>query len=256
MPGQHDDQGVTMEQRRARILVVDDEQDLVWALQHALCAEGYEVLTAGDGVQALAVARRHRPDLVVLDIAMPVLNGLQVCQELRQDPAAPAIPILFLTVRSDVEQRVKGLDAGSDDYLVKPFDVRELKARIRALLRRARQTAQEKAGLGVEDSALVVGSLVLDGRSRQVRVGRKTVQLTPAEFHLLHYLMLHLGEVFSAEQLLQLVWGYLPAMAEVGLVRWHIKNLRAKIEADPAHPLYICNVPRHGYVLRSGTPSG
>jgi DNA-binding response OmpR family regulator len=244
-----------MEQQRTCILVVDDEQDLVWALQHALCAEGYEVLTACDGVQALAVARRHRPDLVVLDIAMPGLNGLHVCQELRQDPAAAAIPILFLTVRSDIEQRVKGLDAGSDDYLVKPFDVRELKARIRALLRRNRSSSSQGAGAVVHDLALTVGSLTLDRRTRQVHVGEKTAQLTPAEFDLLDYLMVHPGEVFSADQLLQLVWGYLPTTAEVGLVRWHIKNLRAKIEADPEHPLYICNLPRHGYVLRYGTPS-
>ena len=120
----------------ARILLADDEQDLVWAVRHSLSDEGYEVLTAYDGMEALAIARCHRPDLVILDIAMPRLDGLQVCRRLRRDPTLAAVPILFLTVRSAIEDRIKGLDEGGDDYLVKPFDLEELKARVKALLRR------------------------------------------------------------------------------------------------------------------------
>lgn len=122
---------------KARILVVDDEQDLLWALQHSLSDEGYEVLTAQNGKEGLCAARRHRPDLVILDIVMPELNGLRVCRELRRDPSLASVPIIFLTVRSTVEDRIAGLDEGGDDYIVKPFDTGELKARIRALLRRS-----------------------------------------------------------------------------------------------------------------------
>jgi DNA-binding response OmpR family regulator len=233
-----------------RILLVDDEQDLVWAVRHSLNDEGYEVLTAYDGVEALAVARRHRPDLVILDIVMPRLDGLQVCHVLRRDPALAAVPVLFLTVRNAIDDRIKGLDGGGDDYLVKPFDLGELKARIRALLRRSRPAPEGAPGLEGRNSLLKVGPLTLDLHTCQVRVGGKTVQLTPTEFDLLHHLMVHLGEVFSSQQLLQQVWGYPPETADPGLVRWHIKNLRAKIEPDPAQPVYIRTIPRHGYILR------
>lgn len=233
----------------ARILLVDDEQDLVWAMQYSLNDEGYEVLTAYDGVEALAVARRHRPDLVILDIVMPRLDGLQVCHHLRRDPALAAVPILFLTVRSSIEDRIAGLDEGGDDYLAKPFDLRELKARVRALLRRGRVAPEGRVSL------LVVGPLALDLHTRQVRVGEgevgeKGIQLTPAEFDLLHHFMTHPGEVFSSQQLLRQVWGYSPETADPGLVRWHIKNLRTKIEPDPAHPVYIHTLPHHGYTLK------
>ena len=238
----------------ARILLVDDEQDLVWAMQYSLNDEGYEVLTAYDGVEALAVARRHRPDLVILDIVMPRLDGLQVCHHLRRDPALAAVPILFLTVRSSIEDRIAGLDEGGDDYLAKPFDLRELKARVRALLRRGRGAPEGRVSL------LVVGPLALDLHTRQVRVGEgevgeKGIQLTPAEFDLLHHFMTHPGEVFSSQQLLQQVWGYPLEAADLGLVRWHVKNLRDKLEPDPNHPVFLRTVKRHGYLLNRGRSS-
>ena len=239
-----------MEQEAARILVVDDEQDLVWALRHSLCDEGYAVFTACDGVEALAMARRHRPDLVILDIVMPGLDGLSVCRILRRDPALGAVPIMFLTVRGDIESRVTGLNQGSDDCMVKPFDMLELKAHIRALLRRSQRS--QVPGLD-QDSTFVLGPLALHLRSRQVRVGEKTVPLTPIEFDLLHYLMAHSGEVFSSRALIQAVWGYALDSANSSLVRWHIKNLRIKLEADPAHPVLIRTVPRHGYILSRDT---
>jgi DNA-binding response OmpR family regulator len=239
----------------ARILLVDDEQDLVWAVRHSLSDEGYEVLTAYDGVEALAVARRHRPDLVILDIVMPRLDGLQVCHRVRRDPTLAAVPILFLTVRSAIEDRLKGLDEGGDDYLVKPFDLRELKARVKALLRRGRSAPEGGPGPEGRGSLLVVGPLTLDLYTRQVRVGEKSIQLTPAEFDLLHHLMTHPGEVFSSQQLLRQVWGYPPETADPGLVRWHMKNLRAKIEPDPVRPVCIRTVPHHGYILDEGASS-
>ncbi len=233
-----------------QILLVDDEQDLVWAIRHSLRDEGYEVLTAYDGAEALSVAQRQRPDLVVLDIVMPRLDGLQVCHRLRRDPALAAVPILFLTVRSDVEDRIKGLNQGGDDYVAKPFDMGELKARIRALLRRRYRAPNEQTTSNDRDThVLEAGELALDLHTRQVEVAGKTVQLTPTEFDLLRYLMIHAGEVFSSDDLLQQVWGYSPLTSDPSLVRWHVKNLREKIEPDPPNPSYITTIPRHGYML-------
>jgi DNA-binding response OmpR family regulator len=233
-----------------RILVVDDEQDLVWAIRHSLKDEGYEVLTAYDGVEAFTVAQSYRPDLVILDIVMPRLDGFQVCHKLRRDSTLAAVPILFLTVRNAVEDRIEGLNEGADDYLVKPFELSELKARVRALLRRSRRAPEENRGTE-KCGPLIVGLLTLEPYSRQVRVGGKTAQLTPAEFDILCFFVHHPGEVFSSQQLLRQVWNYPPQSADPGLVRWHMKNLRAKIEPDPAHPIHIHTVPRQGYILKA-----
>jgi DNA-binding response OmpR family regulator len=233
---------------RINILVVDDERDLVWAIRHSLNDEGYEVLVAYDGLEALALARRHRPDLIVLDIAMPQLDGLEVCHRLRQDAGLAAIPIIFLTERAAVEDRVTGLNQGGDDYITKPFDLGELKARIRALLRRSRPAPPDH-GVG-DGSRLVAGPLTLDLPTRQVYRGDVVIQLTPAECDVLAFLMRHPGHIFSSQQLLEQVWDYPPESAEPGLVRWHIRNLRSKIEPDPAHPLYFHTIPHQGYILK------
>ena len=236
-----------MTQKPVRILVADDEQDLLWALKHALSDAGYEVFTASDGVRALSSAQRHRPDLIILDVLMPGLDGLEVCARVRRDPSLAAVPILILTVRDDIEDRVKGLERGGDDYLVKPFDMRELEARVKALLRRGRSGASPASD--AEEFLLKAGGLCLDLHRRQVRVGRHTAELTPAEFDILHYLMLHPNEVLSASTLLEAIWGYAFSSESSGLVRWHIRNLRRKIERDPTHPLCICTLPRHGYLF-------
>ena len=234
----------------ARILLVDDERDLVWTVRNSLIHEGYEIFTAHDGLEALNVARGHRPDLVILDVVMPRLDGLQVCSRMRQDPALATVPILFLTVRSAVEERIRGLDSGGDDYLAKPFDLRELRARIKALLRRSQlappKEDSESEGQG---TLLVKGSLRLNLKTHRVRVEDKVMQLTPTEFDLLYHFVAHPGELFTSRQLLRHVWGYSPEVADPSLVRWHIKNLRTKIEPDPASPVYICTVPRQGYIL-------
>lgn len=227
----------------AYILLADDETDLVWAVRYRLSGEGYEVATACNGEEALALARRRRPDLVILDIIMPRLDGLQVCQELRSDPSLAAVPILFLTAKSAVEDRLKGLDSGGDDYLPKPFDVRELQSRVRALLRRSRATPE------THSHTLVIGPLILEPDTYQVRVKEKAVLLTPTQFKLLYHLMSHAGKVFSERELLQQVWGYPLEAADLGVVRWHVKKLRERIEPDPARPIYIRTVPRHGYTL-------
>lgn len=238
-----------MAERATRILVIDDERDLLWALQRHLGEEGYEVHTAEDGIQGLQLARAHHPHLIILDVAMPRMDGIQVCHELRRDPTLAATPVLFLTVHGEVDDRVKGLNAGGDDYLVKPFAITELKARLRALLRRAGYAPARETER--DDYLLVVGSLTLDLHRRQARVGDKAVTLTPTEFDLLYYLMTHPDEAFSSERLLQALWGYVPNSASASVVRWHIKNLRRKIEPDPDNPIYILTVSRHGYMLPS-----
>jgi len=180
---------------------------------------------------------------------MPGLDGLQVSRTLSQDPTLSSLPVLFLSVRDAVEDRVKGLDEGADDYLAKPFDLRELKARVRALLRRGRSSSETPRAREDDGSLLVLGDLVLDKRAARLRLKGKTIQLTRVEFQLLHYLMTHPGETFSSKELLHRVWGYPEEATDTSLVRCHVKNLRAKIEPDPAHPRYLRTIPCHGYIL-------
>ena len=238
-----------MNEARPCVLLADDEPDLLDLLRRALAGENYNVLVACTGEEALALAQKHRPDVIVLDIVMPGLDGLEVCRRLRGDPLLAQVPVLFLTVRSRLEERLEGWEQGCDDYLSKPFDLRELKAHLRALLRRGRTAAGADAGSGVESHVIRVGSLALDLHTRRVTTAHRTAQLTPIEFSLFHHLMEHPGELFPSRQLLREVWGYAPDAASPGLVRWHIKNLREKIEPDPAHPIYIRTVPRCGYML-------
>ena len=228
----------------ACICVVDDERDVTWAVERGLSRRGHEVVVAHSGLQALQLMRRRRPDLIILDIIMPGMDGLEVCERLRTDPTLAAVPILFLTAKGEVEDRIKGFEAGGDDYLSKPFDLYELYLRVEAVLRRSQPTPAEES-----PRTLVVGPLSLDLRVFVLRVEGKTVHLTPMEFDLLLHLMSHPGEVFSSERLLQLVWGYPAGTGDPATVRWHIKNLRAKIEPDPAKPTYIQTVPRYGYIV-------
>lgn len=227
-----------------RILLADDEPDLLWAVSRSLRHDGYEVVTARDGIEALMSAGRQCPDVIVLDISMPQLDGWQVCRSLRRDPDLGHVPIIFLSGSGDIEARVRGLEEGADDYLVKPFDLRELKARIRALLRR-KSVAERQT----QPQLLTCGELTLDIQLCTVRIQGREARLTPAELDLLRYLMAHPNQIFSSQTLLQQVWGYAPDAAEQGLVRWHVMNLRAKIEADPAQPKLLCTIPRHGYML-------
>ena len=230
----------------ARILFVDDEPDLLWAVKYALIDEGHEVETAGDGVEALTLARQQVPDLVVLDVVMPRLDGIEVCREARHDKRLKSVLILMLSGHHEVEDRVRGLDEGADDYLCKPFDLTELKSRVRSLLRR---TAAEEAGTADGSAVLCVGSLRLNIREQSLQVDGARIALTPAEFALLGFFMAHAGEVFSSRHLLEQVWGYPRGIGDVALVRWHVKNVRAKIEPDPAVPTLIRTVPSHGYIM-------
>lgn len=231
-----------------RILLIDDHYRLIEGIRISLRDEGYEVYTAANGADGLKAARRHHPHVIVLDVNMPWMDGLETCRRLRQDALLAKTPIIFLSSKNSVEERIDGLEAGADDYLSKPFNTAELKARIRAQLRRTDALRPElPAG---QDDRLEVGPLTLDLKACWVKVhNNQTIQLTPAEFELLHYLMTHPNQTFTGDDLLENVWSYEPGTADKSLARWHIRNLRSKIEPDPANPVFIRTIPRHGYIL-------
>jgi DNA-binding response OmpR family regulator len=230
----------------ARVLIVDDESDVVWSVRYTLADEGYEVITSGSGAEAIRIAQQFHPDLVILDLVLPDIDGIQVCRTLRRDQRLAAVPILFLARRNAIEDRINAFNSGADDYLPKPFDFGELKVRIIALLRRA---GRVRATPPADVTQLTYRDLSLDLRSHTVTVGGRSILLTPAEFDLLRHLLAHQGQVFSSEQLLQHLWQEESANRDQGLVRWHVMRLRAKIEQDPARPTYLRTVPRHGYMV-------
>ncbi|HET9200884.1 MAG TPA: response regulator transcription factor [Dehalococcoidia bacterium] len=223
------------------ILVVEDEDTLQNSLRYNLEREGYTVFSAEDGELGLKVARQRRPDLYILDIMLPALDGLSLCRILRRETQAP---ILMLTARADEVDRVAGLETGADDYLTKPFGMRELVARVRALLRRAAQGVAR-----VDKPILERSGILLDTRRRLVRKTDKEIALKPKEFDLLAFLMSHPGEVFSREELLNRVWGY-----QFGggsrTVDVHVRWLREKIEDQPSQPELVQTVRGAGYRFR------
>jgi len=223
------------------VYVVDDEGDLIWSVERSLCRAGYRVQTASSGSQALQLMCQRRPDVVVLDVIMPDVDGFEVCRRMRADPLLSNVPIIFLTTRDELEARIEGFSLGGDDYMAKPFDLRELQWRIHALLRRGQWTAPP--------TRLQVGALSLDAATDTAQVAGQTVSLTAVECRLLHYLLGRAGEVISNEQLLQRVWGQYPGTGNPGLVRIHVQNLRLKIEPTPRQPVYIKTVSRHGYTI-------
>lgn len=226
-----------------QILVVDDEEAVAKSIERALRRE-YNVTLAYSGVEALKTARRVRPDMIVLDIRMPGMDGFEVCRRLRQDPLLSDVPILFLTALAQVEARIEGFEVGADDYLIKPFDLRELLLRIKAVLRRVNHEPETE-----ERHVIQLGDLHLNCKSYEVMTRDQQVHLTPVEFDLLYHLMSHPGEIFTSDRLLQEVWDYPSDTGSPDLVRMHIKNLRAKIEPDPRNPTFIKTVPRHGYMM-------
>jgi DNA-binding response OmpR family regulator len=226
------------------ILVVDDEVPVALSIERSLRRE-YQVRVAHSGAEALKIARRTHPDLIVLDIIMPGMDGLEVCREFRRDPVLESVPILFLTAKGHVEDRVVGLEAGADDYLTKPFDVRELLLRVEAILRRSMSYENEE----MDPDQLTVGQLTLNRRNYQLKVDGREVLLTPVEFDLMYHLMSHRDEVFSSERLLRELWDFPSDTGSPDLVRAHIRNLRRKIEVDSGNPQYIVNVPRRGYTI-------
>ena len=221
------------------VLVVDDEANLVELVGDYLRREGFDVLTALNGLAALELARTHRPDLIVLDLALPGLDGLEVCRRLRQFSDAY---VLMLTAKSDEVDKIIGLSVGADDYVTKPFSPRELVARVKAMLRRPRTDGPPEP---VVSPPLRFGDLVIDEARHEVTRRGKTVLLTPREFALLLALASHPGRVFTRAQLLERVWGN--EYYDDHVVDVHLGNLRKKIEDDPAHTRYLETIRGVGY---------
>ncbi|MFP3895214.1 MAG: response regulator transcription factor [Anaerolineales bacterium] len=225
----------------ALIMVVDDDTRLLGVIKRALVRQNHSVITVSDGEKALGLLEERPVDLVVLDVLMPHMDGIQLCRYIHQDPELMSLPILFLTDRKDIEDKVAGFEVGAYDYLTKPFDVRELELRVEALLR----NSSGDTPLGV----LAEGCIRADPNTQRVCIEGEEFDLTPVEFDLFYYLLANAEEPQSVEHLLQAVWGYPPGMGNPSLVRMHVLNIRRKIEEDPSDPRYLCTVPRHGYTI-------
>ena len=228
-----------MSERPPRVLVVEDDEEIASVLQRSLRTEGYEVALSGDGIEALDLSRTFVPDLVILDLGLPGMDGMEVARSLRSD-GSEGVPILMLTARDAVESRVEGLDAGADDYLVKPFERDELLARLRALLRRRPPRGS---------ASLTVGDLELNPDRHEVRRGDREVELTQREFELLEFLMRNERIVIARQQLLEDIWGYDP-FADTNTIEVFVSNLRRKLEAG-GEPRMLHTIRGAGYVLRA-----
>jgi len=242
-----------------KILVVDDEEVLVETIAYNLEQSGYQVETAANGVSALEAAHRDSFDLIVLDIMLPGMDGLEVCRQLRREDRTATVPIIMLTAKSEEIDKVVGLEVGADDYVTKPFGRRELLARIRALLRRADYPVGEERALSQDASSdalpparaeLVGGPLRIDQAGRRVNCRGQELELQPKQFDLLTYLVRNRGTVLTRDQLLHNVWGYDYA-GDTRTVDVHVRWLREKLEEDPANPKLIQTVRGVGYVFRS-----
>ncbi len=231
-----------------KILVVEDERALQETLEYNLQRQGYEVKVAGDGIRALEIARLFQPDLILLDVMLPGIDGFELCRRLRQEMNTP---VLMLTARAEEIDRVVGLEVGADDYMTKPFSMRELLARVKAMLRRVRMIREEvqKSEESAEKDGgkrFVFGNLELDMVRREVRVNGVVMAMKPKEFELLHFFMKHRGQVLSRDYLLKELWGW-DYFGDSRTVDVHIRWLREKIEPDPSHPTRIVTVRGAGY---------
>jgi DNA-binding response OmpR family regulator len=225
-----------------KVLIVEDDANLLETLKYNLHKEGYDVTTASDGEQAIKAARKEKPDLIILDIMLPKLNGFEVCRILRKEMT---VPVLILTAKADETDKIVGLEIGADDYMTKPFSMREFLARVRAMLRRSKITEATPAA---ESAPLKIGYLEVDIARHRASLSGGALELSPKEFDLLAFLAKNKGLVFSREQLLEKVWGYDYA-GSTRTVDVHIRWLRQKIEANPGHPRYLLTVRGTGYKL-------
>ena len=232
-----------------KVLVVDDEETLRTTLAEALEQDGLDVITAADGAEALARFRESSPDLVLLDVMLPQISGVEVCRIMRRESS---VPIVMLTARDSEIDKVVGLEIGADDYVTKPFSLRELMARIRVQLRRldADEAVARHGGAVDADSSVELGDVRIDLAGHRILKAGRELAVKPQAFELLAFLVRHPGQVFSREQLLERVWGYDYA-GETRTVDVHVHWLRAAIEEDPGTPRYLQTVRGVGYVLRS-----
>ena len=224
-----------------KILIAEDDHNLLTTLKYNLQKDGYHVATAIDGAEAIETARREKPDLIILDVMLPKMDGFEVCRILRKDMI---VPILMLTAKTEETDKVVGLEIGADDYMTKPFSMRELLARVRAMLRRAKMATSEPD----EKASLKINDLEIDPARHRVLLRSAVVSLTSKEFDLLAFLARNRGLVFGRDQLLEKVWGYDYA-GDTRTVDVHIRWLRQKIETDPRNPEYLITVRGTGYKL-------
>lgn len=227
-----------------RILIIEDEKDIIKVVRTNLEREGFQVTDARDGRLGWAQLRQSRPHLLILDLLLPHLSGLEICQRVRSDRALSRLPILMLTARSEETDRVVGLEMGADDYVTKPFSPRELVARVKALLRRAQSPA------GVAAGAVEAGQLRIEPASHRVTRAGRRIHLSKREFSLLYFMASRPNQVFTREQLLDAVWG-VDGTVTPRTVDVHIRHLRNKIEAKPALPVYLKTVWGVGYMFES-----
>ncbi len=222
-----------------KVVVIEDDQDLAGLLRYAFEQEGFRFAGMGDGLTAAEFCQQEQPDAIVLDVMLPGLDGFTVCRELRADPGLKQTPVLFLTARSDETDRLRGLEIGGDDYVVKPFSVRELVARVKVRLRHQ----------GGMETVYRLGGLELDQERREVRLDGRPVAVTATEFQLLERMLRQPGRVFSRDDLLNAVWGVACNVTD-RTVDVHVRRLRRKLEADPSRPRYIRSVRGFGYTVR------
>ena len=236
-----------METYNEKILIVDDELSIRQILETRLSIRGYNVILAANGEEALYLYKRELPDLVILDIMLPKIDGYEVCTEIRKESQ---VPIIMLTALGDISDRVMGLELGADDYVMKPFSPKELEARIRSVLRRT--NVQRNVDLNNSNlRVLQIGTLSIDTNKRQVYKGNKRIKLTGMEFNLLELLVKKAGERLSRSMILNLVWGYTPERyLDTRVVDVHISRLRSKLEEDPSNPDLIITARGTGYMFQ------
>ncbi len=232
---------LTVAPPKKRILLVDDEAAIVQSLRYNLERNGYAVTTAGDGRTAVALAMSESPDLVVLDIMLPLLDGIEVCKEIRKQSA---VPIIMLTAKDQEFDKVLALELGADDYVTKPFSLGEIMARIKARLRRQDVSDEQR-----KNEAITVGEITIDPARQLLLVRGLEVSLAPKEFRLLHVLMENRGRIVTRQMLLEKVWGY-DFEGEAQTISVHVRWLREKIEVDPNNPRHIITVRSRGYMFR------
>ena len=238
------------QQPQSKVLVIDDEENIIEFIKLGLRYEGFQVESAPDGPQGVAAAQRINPDLIILDWMLPGgMDGLEVCRRLRTNPTTEDIPVLMLTAKDEVRDRVAGLETGADDYLTKPFSFEELVARIRAILRRkSRGTAAEGAD-PTRNQVLQFGDLQLNTATREVTRAGRLIELTATEYNLLHLFMSHPRQVLDRQTILNRVWGY-DFLGETNIIEVYVRYLREKIEDSPSTPRLIHTVRGVGYVLK------
>jgi len=243
----------------AKILVIEDDFIVARTIERSLRGDDFQITLANRGDKGLRMIRQNPPDLVILDIIMPDMDGYTVCRQMRANPGTANIPVLFLTARVKPQDRIAGFIAGADDYLCKPFNVDELIMRVRAILRRFRPRSYGKSAWGAWPVAnpfpahcLAVGGFMLDTRTFELHTpGRGKIRLTPLQYDLLYHLMTHPGVPFSPARLLDEIWDYPSGKGSPDLVRVHIKTRRERVESNPRSPTFIQTIPGRGYTVQA-----